>query len=105
MGNLMGVVYSVGPHGSWHGIQYADRQGKIEEFFGSRRRIHYDILGRKALYLGCPVSFTIGEAAPSRGQRRTAVHIRNEDPSLKDIDPDTWREFGRIKEMERDWRG
>ena len=103
MSNLKGMVTQVGA--GFYFIQHANEKGQIECFFVNKRSIHYDILGSRRLPLGCEVSFAIG-AGNQRGLHREAIHVRNEDPGLEQIDPVTYREFGTVESIdpERRWR-
>jgi len=104
--DLKGTVIFVGPSRSFFYIQHADERGQIEEFFGHTSECRWDAIGRKRtnIYLGCEVTFVAGDSN-SRTKKRRALHIRADAPDLEGIDLASYRELGRVKELQRKERG
>lgn len=86
-----GVVSSEGPQ-KYGFIKVEDGR----DIFYADRNVIPDILGRRKMPIGTPVSFEIEDRRSDKHE--SAKNVRNEDPALAQItDPDNYREVGKVR--------
>jgi cold shock CspA family protein len=96
------VTGTVANHGSKFGYCFLEidgRYGEGQRVFCAFDDVVPDSIGRRALPIGAPMSCRV----VARGGRERAVDVRNEDPALQTLDPETYREYGQVEVFNGDW--
>jgi cold shock CspA family protein len=89
-----GVVSSAGPR-KYGFIQSEDGR----DIFYSHQNVVPDLIGRRGMPIGTPVSFEIDLNRIDKHEH--ATNVRNEDPALAQIvDPENYREIGKVRRWE-----